>query len=330
MSSVVAFLTMLEGDVVESNGNVRRMLSVCSEFERIAKVVLDKAERDMRSGRSGKRKAAGGPTEREKDKALRERGDAEVQLDTGLAQGKTLEQMQVETQAGYRRPIQTSSMRASLANSQQGSQANSPASWGGSQVGGVGQEYRSPPAIGQPPRYGPEMTQTSSGAVQYGNGPQYNLPNSLASGNFASNFNGNTASPPPPRPGNFNEPQPALTSGFNGGGTGFTNQQLDPQLADLDFGTPNNFGISPGGTGADGSMGGFGGTNGSFQQPFVPQDLWQMPMTLEWDWAEGLGLGAFTPGAMGMGSVFDGPNEYLNFGAPQGGHVENGQGQHGR
>jgi hypothetical protein len=25
---------------------------------------------------------------------------------------------------------------------------------------------------------------------------------------------------------------------------------------------------------------------GTFQQPFVPQDLWQMPMTLEWDWAE--------------------------------------------
>jgi hypothetical protein len=23
-----------------------------------------------------------------------------------------------------------------------------------------------------------------------------------------------------------------------------------------------------------------------FQQPFVPQDLWQMPMTLEWDWAD--------------------------------------------
>jgi len=24
----------------------------------------------------------------------------------------------------------------------------------------------------------------------------------------------------------------------------------------------------------------------AFQQPFVPQDLWQMPMTLEWDMAE--------------------------------------------
>ena len=23
----------------------------------------------------------------------------------------------------------------------------------------------------------------------------------------------------------------------------------------------------------------------AFNQPFVPQDLWQMPMTLEWDWA---------------------------------------------
>ncbi|KAI4288286.1 MAG: hypothetical protein L6R35_002447 [Caloplaca aegaea] len=25
---------------------------------------------------------------------------------------------------------------------------------------------------------------------------------------------------------------------------------------------------------------------GSFQQPFVPQDFWQMPQTLEWDWAD--------------------------------------------
>ena len=30
---------------------------------------------------------------------------------------------------------------------------------------------------------------------------------------------------------------------------------------------------------------------GSFQQPFVPQDLWQMPMTLEWDWADMTNIG---------------------------------------
>ncbi|KAK3059860.1 hypothetical protein LTS18_009900 [Coniosporium uncinatum] len=28
----------------------------------------------------------------------------------------------------------------------------------------------------------------------------------------------------------------------------------------------------------------------TFQQPFVPQDLWQMPMTLEWDWADMTGI----------------------------------------
>ena len=32
---------------------------------------------------------------------------------------------------------------------------------------------------------------------------------------------------------------------------------------------------------------------GSFQQPFVPQDLWQMPMTFEWDWADMTGTGGY-------------------------------------
>ena len=35
-----------------------------------------------------------------------------------------------------------------------------------------------------------------------------------------------------------------------------------------------------------GPMSGMNGLDmGAFQEPFVPQDLWQMPMTLEWDWA---------------------------------------------
>jgi hypothetical protein len=60
MSSVVSFLTMLERDVQESNSQVRRMLSVCAEFERIAKVVLDKAERMCEVvGRKSKRSVRG-------------------------------------------------------------------------------------------------------------------------------------------------------------------------------------------------------------------------------------------------------------------------------
>lgn len=33
---------------------------------------------------------------------------------------------------------------------------------------------------------------------------------------------------------------------------------------------------------------------GAFQQPFVPQDLWNMPMTLEWDWAD-MNIDGFNP-----------------------------------
>jgi hypothetical protein len=43
------------------------------------------------------------------------------------------------------------------------------------------------------------------------------------------------------------------------------------------------------------SQGPFGGDTldigNTFQYPFVPQDLWQMPMTLEWDWADMTGYG---------------------------------------
>ena len=42
---------------------------------------------------------------------------------------------------------------------------------------------------------------------------------------------------------------------------------------------------------------------GSFQQPFVPQDLWQMPMTLEWDWADMTGNGPL-PNVDGNGDLF--------------------------
>jgi hypothetical protein len=35
---------------------------------------------------------------------------------------------------------------------------------------------------------------------------------------------------------------------------------------------------------------------GTFQHPFVPQDLWKMPMTLEWDWADMTGYSGYEDG----------------------------------
>lgn len=272
MSSVVSFLTMLERDVSEANGNVRRMLSVCAEFERIAKVALDKADRELR-GR-GKRKQA----EREREKALKDKVSGEVAQ--GLEEGKSLEQIQVETQAAYRRPVQTPSLRASASGSQPGSQAgNSPASWSGSPPGGTGPEYRSssiskPSQNQQPNGHGqnPYMpSQPPASAGPFNPVQPFGMQNGMDTGFSGSPMQTNFPGPPPMGPDGFQ-------------GTGFS-----PAPMTNEFGMPFN---APMGSGD------MSGGAGSFQQPFVPQDLWQMPMTLEWDWAEGLGLGSFTPGPM--------------------------------
>lgn len=274
MSSVCSFLTMLERDAQEANGNVRRMLSVCSEFERIAKVVLDKAERDMK-GR-GKRKQA----EREKERE-RKWGDG---VQTGLDEGKTLEMMQVETQKGYRRPVQTPSLRRSMESSAQGS-PNGSGSWGGSPAPGNGTNGAPPRSLdmvqegiqtAQPPFQAPPM-QTSSG--QWNGHPRQHqqqhqpyLPNGGPNNPFPQDFlpSDSTSFQAPPGISDFN---PSFSP---------------PNVPGMDLNAP--FPVSN----ADGVPSGAG----AFQQPFVPQDLWQMPMTLEWDWAEGLGLGSFTPGGM--------------------------------
>jgi hypothetical protein len=52
MNHVVTFLSTLCND--EANSAVRRMLNICSEFERISRVVLDKSDRESVSRRKRK------------------------------------------------------------------------------------------------------------------------------------------------------------------------------------------------------------------------------------------------------------------------------------
>ncbi|PPJ53324.1 hypothetical protein CBER1_00931 [Cercospora berteroae] len=291
MSSVVSFLTMLERDVSEANGNVRRMLSVCAEFERIARVALDKAEREMR-GR-GKRKQA----EREREKAMKERVTGEVAQ--GIEEGKTLEQIQVETQASYRRPVPTPSLRASTASQAGSNPANSPRSWGGSPPGAEPPSNRR--SASNPTPHLAHSTLNGPGQHQEQHHQQSNYMPSQQPHSAAGPYNhiqypqdmnglefgGPNASPqqqfstaPPNMDGTF-APHPVFPHPTSG-----------PEFGGMPF-DPNGGPIG----GPGGMPGALNGT-GAFQQPFVPQDLWQMPMTLEWDWAEGLGLGSFTPGPM--------------------------------
>lgn len=256
---------MLEHDVQEQNGNVRRMLQVCAEFERIAKVVLDKAEREMR-GR-GKRKQA--ERDRERD---RQNGTISAELEDG----KTLEQIQIETQAAYRKPVQTPSLQsASVA----GSVGASPASWKGSQAGG-----EQAPKTDGVNGYRPIAAQSNNEQSQHMNGAGFPHP-SLGGGNqYLSSLGAQMR--PPQTPADFSQPQHSLTDGFLPSNAGHPN--INNPLADISV---SNTYLSP-----DMNTGMSESFSGSFQQPFVPQDLWSMSMSLEWDMYEGMGLGTFTPG----------------------------------
>ena len=124
------------------------------------------------------------------------------------------------------------------------------------------------------------------------------------------------SAPQTPQSNNPPTPQNVFTSGFNGDLNNQTFnanlQGFSPNFSDLnlpvDFsGTnfPNMTSPSNGMNGYqdismdDQQYNGDSFNMGSFQQPFVPQDLWQMPMTLEWDMAQlgdVNGFPAFDPG----------------------------------
>ncbi len=222
MNQVCNFLSLLA--VTEEQGGVKRMLGVCQEFERIARVVLERGDKKGHKRRGSKMNA--------------ENPNSNVQTSDPTQQ----RQAQAQTQARH------------------------------------GQK-----------RAGPPLSPESNNAP---------TPQNVFS------------------PSAFND----LTNGqsFNPSMSGFS-----PSLSNMNL--PLDFGNSPGGT-ADfqnmmaSSPNGMSGANfdptqyspeglpadglnlGAFQQPFVPQDLWQMPMTLEWDWSAAMqGPAGLDANAMDMG-----------------------------
>lgn len=195
MNVVVNFLSTLVSD--ESNGSIKRMLGLCGEFERIAQVVLDKAEKESHSKK--KRKAA--PDEPES------------------LQQKTPEENSAPSPSTSR-PTNAPSTTAPFSSS------SYPAN-----LGNTG------PGMSNPSRtFAPGQTVLGTNGV----------PTSLQESMQTMSGMGHDF--------------PEMLSPNNMDGVGFGDQQP--------FGTPTEPPMT------------------SFQQPFVPQDLWQMPMTIEWDWAD--------------------------------------------
>ena len=205
MNQVVNFLTTLT--VTEEHSGVRRTLGVCAEFERIARVVLDKAEKESHSRRKRKSKET-----------------KEVASVTVPAPNTPL-------------------------------QACSP----------------------------PSTTFSSPDAQLVFNNQNYN---SSPFRDFSSRLSNNEI----PNPLEFNSPPPSayinlLDPNMNG--------PLSPDFSQEPNDLSHNYYASSDGQiypPSDRPSPLSFNNMGSFDQPFVPQDLWQMPMALEWDWADMTGI----------------------------------------
>ncbi|KAL5604127.1 hypothetical protein BROUX41_002116 [Berkeleyomyces rouxiae] len=224
MTSVVTFLSML-GHEAETGG-VHRMLGVCSEFERIAKLVIEKAEKDHASRR--KRKSHDGSRSRS------------------------------ESAAGVRQPfptVQTSflgPMPSQHVSQQPYHQVQS-------QQQQQQQAYRQQQS--QNPNYPPPNRQSLTPDMVYTT--QQAAPNMMdaispLSAGWPRDF--------------VLTPDSATSSNMN-----------------VDFSIPmagNSAALSPG------SIAGGDGAGLPFQlhqlqqQPLIPQDLYSLPISLDWGWAE--------------------------------------------
>ncbi|KAK5160288.1 hypothetical protein LTR04_004602, partial [Oleoguttula sp. CCFEE 6159] len=301
MNQVVNFLSMLCAD--EESGNVRRMLSVCSEFERIAKVVLDKGDKDHHA--RGKRSRPDDVSNDNKDASAKPRHPSSTAQQAS----------QQQQEQAHKRPLQRDLSDAPLP------------SWLSSTATAPSTNTATPASQ--------DTIYTAPGFAHDGSLPQHQPFSSLSDHAF------NPALP------SFTTPGPDVSWMPNQlPNTGFTSASL-PQGApgsflpgapfpDLQFSGMGDL-VGGGGNGngnADGHFGdgvdmqGMGDMMGmgSFQQPFVPQDLWQMPMTLEWDWAD-MSLGFEDGGGGGMVTGNGNGNGNGNGGGMDGVDARNGHGR---
>ena len=262
MRSVCEFLLAIREE--DENGSVTRMLAICEEFDRIAKVVLDKAEKEQQTRR--KRKHPSG-----KDDESDARPKTPLPVGVTIAPNSDPNFFKRSTTAGH------------LATSLGDSPTPTPStpsfvsgSTGSSNDGArslLRQQQLQQQQLQQQQQHDNSMSSVDSTFDTFSPSPSFG-------------WLGDVTSPAPPQtprfaftaPGDGSSPIPNSLdgNGFPNGGYG-------------SMGSP-----SP-------SMVGLAGAPNSLQGSFLPQELWQMPMMLEWDWAD-LGMGGT---AWSMGN--DGP-----------------------
>ncbi|KAI0600444.1 fungal-specific transcription factor domain-containing protein [Biscogniauxia sp. FL1348] len=240
MNLVVTFLSTL-GQEAETGG-VHRMLSVCSEFERIAKRVIDKAEKDTSSRRKRK-------------------GPELAKQNNGNNGNNNNNQNHHPSPSQRSTPRPTSSASAAPSPSY----TNTP-----------GAAQLSPKFNGEQNRQNNAAAAAAAAASAGGYSPM-------------STANSSTGSAPRGTPGGW--PSQDFDNGGgngNGGNTAMSMSDLGSFSELTGFGQPIQIPSLS------------GDENGVFNQPPMPQDLWQLPMSFDWD------LGDFSAAAgSGMYGGFD-------------------------
>jgi len=234
MNLVVTFLSTL-GQEAETGG-VNRMLGVCSEFEHIAKVVIDRAEKEAASRKKRK------PAELHRPKDSSNHGSVSQQ-----------------TTATPRTSSAATPTPNSYINNGNGSE--------------------NPNVVQLSPKFNGEQNRQNNASAA-------TTPNSSIQVNSTGTSTGYSP---------MNTAVSSSGSAPRGGPGGWPSEQFDPDPGSFSeltgFGQPM---VSPsamlgamGMNGAGPALAG-GGNGMPGYQPTLPQDLWQLPMTLDWDvyWAE--------------------------------------------
>ncbi|KAH9901865.1 N-terminal binuclear Zn cluster-containing protein [Xylariomycetidae sp. FL2044] len=237
MNLVVTFLSTL-GQEAETGG-VHRMLGLCSEFERIAKAVIDKAEKEAST--------------RKKRKQAPESLSASI--------GATNNNKGSPSAQSNATPRPSSSGATPTAN------FNS----------------NNPPVAQLSPKFNGEQNRR----INESNGG-YSPMNTADWPQDQSQQQRRQSTPhtQPQQPQQHQQFDPNMMSDLGSfqelTGFGQAIQSPGQILAAAAAAGAGGFGGPGGGPGGPGGGGGLGGG----YQPLLPQDLWQMPMSLDWDWAE--------------------------------------------
>jgi len=219
MNVVVEFLSMLSNS--EGSGAIRHMLNICTEFERISQVVLDKSDRESHSRRKRK------------------------QQDSSDTQIKT----------------------------PQAAKSNTP---GPSEPGNIPNVFSPPPSLflnSSPCGYANVTPEMRNATLVSGESPFLSPGASITSLESTSPISAVNAPPTVNTPFSFTMGSgasiPLATSG-----SGIVPNAIIPVT------------LSGAAASSIQTSNTMQSLANSFQNPFVPQDLWQMPMSLEWDWAD--------------------------------------------